>query len=87
MLFPLTSLDLNKNSITGTIPSELGMLSSSIYFHLGQNDITGTIIILFAYLVLPLWRQRILRQNYGAIYNILLSTIAGEIIAYKMTYD
>jgi len=36
-------LDLDFNSITGTIPSEIGMLLSLRYLELDINSITGTI--------------------------------------------
>jgi len=45
MLASLTYLDLSRNLITGKISFELGMLSS--------NYITGTIVKLCAYLILP----------------------------------
>ena len=43
MLSALKRLDLDNNSITGTIPSEIGILSSLTRFDIDNNLITGTV--------------------------------------------
>ena len=43
MLSSLTNLDLDRNPITDTIPSEIGMLSSLTRLILYDNSITGMI--------------------------------------------
>ena len=39
----VTQLDLSDNSLNGSIPSELGDLSSLTHLYLGNNDLSGSI--------------------------------------------
>ncbi|KAL9154404.1 hypothetical protein ABFS82_10G111500 [Erythranthe guttata] len=91
MLYHMSGIDLSMNSLTGTIPDELGNLSSVHTLNLSHNHLTGKIPTSFSNLnriqSLDLSHNRLtgeipqelIRLNFLGVFSVAYNNLSGKI--------